>query len=91
MLKQEVIIIAGAFQQIIHIYNEQGNVDELGVTVKSLSQLLSWRERANLVVRTERFFRMLRTSSLNASMRKPHLQFAFVATAPAFEAVQERV
>ena len=39
MLKQEVIIIACAFQQIIHILsnnNEQRNVDELGVTVKSL-------------------------------------------------------
>ena len=41
MLKQEVTIIACAFQQIIHILpnnNEQRNVDELGVTVKSLER-----------------------------------------------------
>ena len=39
MLKQEVFIIACAFQQKIHFlsnYNERRNVDELGVTVKSL-------------------------------------------------------
>ena len=39
MLKQEVIIIACACQQIIHILsnnNEKRNVDELGVIVKSL-------------------------------------------------------
>ena len=39
MLKQEVIIIACAFQHKIHILsnnNEQKNVDELGVTVKTL-------------------------------------------------------
>ena len=37
MLNQEVIIIACAFQEIIHILsnnNEQRNVDELGVTVE---------------------------------------------------------
>ena len=38
----------------------------LELQLRHWSQLLSWRERANLVVRTERFFRMLRTSSLNA-------------------------
>ena len=39
MPKQEVIIIACAFEQIIHMLsnnNEGRNVDELGVTVKSL-------------------------------------------------------
>ena len=47
MLKQEVIIIACAFQQIIHIVsnnNEQRNVYELGVTVKSLDLLAGARQ-----------------------------------------------
>ena len=87
--EKEVIIIACAFQQIIHILsnnNEQRNFDELGVT-GHWSQLLSWRERANLVVRTERFFRMLHTSSLiqrEHAQTNVHLQSAFLATAPGF-------
>ena len=57
MLKPEVIIIACAFQQIIHILsnnNEQRNVDELGVTVEVTGASYS------------RFFQMLRTSSTRA-------------------------
>ena len=34
MLKEEVIIIACAFQHILSNNNEQRNVDELGVTVE---------------------------------------------------------
>ena len=54
MLKQEVIIIAYAFQQKIHnIMYERRSVDELGVRVEvtgaSYSFVGEW-QRANLVV-----------------------------------------
>ena len=75
MMKQEVIIVACAFQQIIHILtnnNEERNVNELGVTVKSLepATILAGASQP-IVVRTERFFRMLRTSSL---IQREHAQ-----------------
>ena len=50
MLKPEVIIIACAFQQIIHILsnnNEQRNVDELRVTVSKQLNNGSSRPRAS--------------------------------------------
>ena len=95
LLKQEVIIIASSFQQIIHFLsknNEQRNVDELGVIVSHWSQLLSWREGANQVVRF--FGCCVQSSSLiqrEHTKTNVHLQSAFLATALAYKAAQERV
>ena len=76
MLKQEVIITACAFQQIIHSLsnnNEQRNANELGVTVKSLEPAILLAgarkpSRTNGAIFPDA---ALRTSSLNAGMRKP--------------------
>ena len=71
--EQEVIIMACAFQQIIHILsnnNEQRNFDELGVTVKSLepATLLAGASQPS---RTNRAIFPDAAYIVNASMRKP--------------------
>ena len=72
--------------------NEQRNVDELGVTFSHWSQLLSWRELAKLVVRMERFFRMLRTSSLiQCEHAQTNVHLPFLRQRLAFKAAQELV
>ena len=102
MLKQEVIIISRPFQHKIHILsnnNEQRNVDELGVTVKTLepATLLagaSQPSRTNGKIFPDAAYIVSKREHVQTNV---HLQYAFLATAPfsrqhlAFEAAQERI
>ena len=89
MLKHEVIIIACAFQQIIHILsnnNEQRNVDELGVTVKSLepATLLagaSQPSRTNGAIFPDAAYIVSKREHAQTNV---YLQSAYLATAPGF-------
>ena len=89
MLKQEVIIIACAFQQIIYILsnnNEQRNVDEVGVTVKSLepATLLAGASQpscANGAIIPDAAYI---ASKREHAQTNEHLQSTFLATAPGF-------
>ena len=91
MLKQEVIIIACAFLQIIHIKflsnnNEQRNVDELGVTVKSLEPVTllagaSKPSRTNRAIFPDAAYVVSKREHAQTNV---HLQSAFFATPPGF-------
>ena len=85
MLKQEVIIIGYAFQHILS-NSEQRNVDELGVTVKSLepATLLagaSKPSRTNGAIFPDA---ACIVSKRGLAQTNVHLQSAFLATAPGF-------
>ena len=87
MLKQEVIIIACAFQQIIHILsNNNEHVDELGVTVKSLEPATplagaSQPSRTNGAIFPDAAYIVSKRKHAQTNV---HLQSAFLATAPGF-------